>query len=163
MEEDKDGLRYLRRIKRIRKTTAGWSRSKLEAAHATVMIDAMVLKQWKRILEKALGREKVLAALHEAQSIRFLTLTTMAAARISKAKAERVRGGKVAAAKRPAVAAKDAVRAAWEEWQQGKRRYKNSADFAKTIADAHPSITTSKTVENWARAWQKEARDKKKC
>jgi hypothetical protein len=62
-----------------------------------------------------------------------------------------------AIAKSPKQADKSRVFALWQEWQEGKFRFRSAAHFARHIMDEFPTLQNQKVIEGWVTAWRRDA------
>ncbi|WP_155624979.1 hypothetical protein [Burkholderia vietnamiensis] len=58
--------------------------------------------------------------------------------------------------KDPKQRAKAEVKKLWEMWRRGPSRYPSKAAFARDMLDKFDELKSSKKIEDWVRAWEKE-------
>jgi len=70
---------------------------------------------------------------------------------------ERQRSASIARySKDPKQRAKAEVKKLWEMWRLDLSRYPSKAAFARDMLDKFDELKSSKKIEDWARAWEKE-------
>lgn len=60
----------------------------------------------------------------------------------------------------PKQAEKASVYASWLEWQERPSLHKGKAAFARVMLDRHQHLESTKVIEDWCRAWERERRDR---
>lgn len=58
----------------------------------------------------------------------------------------------------PIQAAKISIQTEWGTWQSGGAIFRGASDFARTMAEKYPEVTSARTIERWAGDWLKQKR-----
>ena len=67
------------------------------------------------------------------------------------------KGAEARNANDPRQQEKRLIRECWQQWQQGKLRYRSQAQFARDMLRKHTSLRSQPKIEAWCREWRKEA------